>query len=1182
MVLATLPSDGLTDVPTSSDVAVAFDSAMNPLGGEHFSLREGGSNVLGVIHTSSDGRTLTFNPATDLAPGRTFEAVVRSGATSRGGLGLASDYRWHFTTGVEADRTSPQVSSTAPTDGMTGVATNQALLATFSEGMDPASIGAAEFSLTRGGTPIAGTVAYSGIGATFTPSQTLEPNTLYRAEIGPNAADLAGNRIAAGYAWSFTTGDSPDAMAPTIVANTPRAGSVGVPLNQRISITFSEPMAPTSITAATFTLRVGAQPVVATITYSGISAVLAPWELLDENTEFTATLSTAATDLAGNAIQSAHEWRFTTGTAFDTTAPLVASTTPINNAIVVEVDQVISAIFSEQLDPATVTTTSVTLIRGTTPVAGTVSYSGVTAVFDPSTSLVSATTYRVAIAPSVTDLAGNPLAVAFGWSFTTGGEAHETDAPTVFSTDPGHGAVGVPINQTMSLTFSEAMDPASISAATFTLRRGATPIAATVTYLGVTARLTPWELLAYDTEYALTMSTGAADLAGNALESAHEWRFTTAGEPDTVAPVVVSSTPLAGAINAEVDVLVSVTFSEPMAGATVNTTSLTIRRGGAPIMATVTYSGVVALLLPWEVLSYATEYAVTLSTAATDLAGNPLQSAREWRFTTGTAPDTTAPTLVARVPAHLDGNVQIAQSVTATFSEALDASTITTTSMTLHRGDSLVAATVTYAGVAATLTPLVPLEYGTEYTMALGANIADLSGNLLGTTSNWRFTTRTAPDTTAPTLVTRVPAHLDGNVQIAQSVTATFSEALDASTITTTSMTLHRGGSPVAATVTYAGVDATLTPLVPLEYGTEYTMALGANIADLSGNLLGTTSNWRFTTRIAPDTTAPQVVSASPPSGALGAATTAGVVVSFSEAMSAASVTSASFRVSDELADPVPGTTSLDQTGMVATFSPTADLLRGSTYHVALSVALRDVAGNPLAAAAAWEFTTAAGPAPVLLGTAANYVILARTGIATTGVSDVTGNLGLSPGVDAVLMGWGQSAATTFSTSPMVDGHIHVSTYDAPTPEILVLASNDMGAAYSAAAALGPPDAVGLNAGALGGVTFEPGIYRWDAAATIATNVTIAGGPNDVWVFQINGALAMAASVSVVLSGGARAENVFWQVNGAINIGATSHFEGIAMASTAINVGAGSSVNGRLLAQTAVSVDTCEVGLSSP
>ena len=1285
-VVANTPSADAVGVPLNQRVTITFSEPMAPTSvtAATFTLRADAVPVAATITYSGVSGVLT--PWQPLAANTEYTATLSTGATDLAGNAIQSAYEWRFTTGSALDTTRPLVASTIPINNAVAVDVGQSMSATFSEKLDPATINAASMTLMRGTTPVAAFVSYAGLTAVLRPFVSLLPSTTYRIVIAQSVTDLAGNSLASAFAWNFTTNDSVELVPPTVVANTPSADAIGVPLNQRVTLTFSEPMAPTSVTAATFTLRAGAVPVAATVTYSGVSGVLAPWEPLAANTEYTATLSTGATDLAGNALQSAYEWRFKTGSALDTIRPLVASTIPINNAVAVELGQSMSATFSEKLDPATINAASMTLMRGTTPVAAVVSYAGLTAVLDPSVSLLPSTTYRVVIAQSVTDLAGNSLASAFSWSFTSG-EAADTEAPTVVSTVPGYAAVGVPLEQKMSITFSEPMAPTSVTAATYTLRAGATPVAATVTYSGISGVLTPWEPLAENTVYTATLSTGATDLAGNAMESAYEWRFTTGSAPDTTRPVVVStipannalavdigqnisaifseklapatvnsasmtlmrgSTPVAGTVtysgvtavfdpsaslvagsvyqvtiaatvtdlagnslasafgwsftagvasetvpptvvstvpgygaaNVPIGQRMSITFSEPMAPASISAATFTLRSGTMPIVSTVTYLGVTAELIPWGTLSYDTEYTLTMSTGATDLAGNPLASAHEWRFRTAIEPDTTAPTVVSSTPLAGVIDAEITTAATVTFSEPMAGATLNTTSLTMRRGSVPVTATVTYAGVVATLVPWEPLAYETEYTVTLSTAATDLAGNALQSAREWRFTTRVEPDIIAPTVVTTVPAHLAANVEINIAISATFSEALAPATVTNTSMTLFRGATAIAANVTYAGLTATLMPLVPLEYETEYTVAFGPNVADLAGNKLLDASNWQFTTRVAPDIIAPQVVSTTPASGAVGAATNQGVVAMFTEPMLVASVNTSSFRVTDRLLAAVPGTVTLDATGMVATFTPTHDLVRGSTYHVALSVALTDVAGNPLAAALAWDFKTAAGPAPVSLGTAANYVILARTGIATTGVSDVTGNMGLSPGVDAVLAGWGQSAATSFSTSPMVDGFIYVSTYDAPTPAKLVLASTDMGAAYSAVAAQGPPDAVGLNAGALGGVTFAPGIYKWNAAATIATNATMQGGPNDVWVFQVNGALAMAASVSIVLSGGARAENVFWQVNGAINIGATSHFVGIALASTAINVGAGSSVNGRLLAQTAVAVDTCEIGIT--
>jgi hypothetical protein len=106
-------------------------------------------------------------------------------------------------------------------------------------------------------------------------------------------------------------------------------------------------------------------------------------------------------------------------------------------------------------------------------------------------------------------------------------------------------------------------------------------------------------------------------------------------------------------------------------------------------------------------------------------------------------------------------------------------------------------------------------------------------------------------------------------------------------------------------------------------------------------------------------------------------------------------------------------------------------------------------------------------------------------------------------------------------------------------------------------------------------MTLAPGLYKWSTDLTIPTDVTFSGGPNDVWIFQIAGNISIAGAKSVILSGGAQARNIFWQVAGGVGValGTTSHFEGIILTQAGITLQTGASINGRLLAQTAVTLD---------
>lgn len=216
----------------------------------------------------------------------------------------------------------------------------------------------------------------------------------------------------------------------------------------------------------------------------------------------------------------------------------------------------------------------------------------------------------------------------------------------------------------------------------------------------------------------------------------------------------------------------------------------------------------------------------------------------------------------------------------------------------------------------------------------------------------------------------------------------------------------------------------------------------------------------------------------------------------------------------------------------------------------------------------------ASGPAAVNLGTAGNFAILAKTGVSTTGATSVTGDVGLSPAAATYLTGFALTlpSANAFSTSALVTGKVYAPGYANPTPSQLTTAVLDMQNAYT--------DAMGraatvteLGAGNIGGLTLVPGVYKWSSNVTIPTDVTLSGGANDVWIFQISGNLNLSSATKVILSGGALPGNVYFAVTGQTTLGTTSIFNGIILDQTAIVLNTGAMLNGRALAQTAVTLD---------
>lgn len=550
----------------------------------------------------------------------------------------------------------------------------------------------------------------------------------------------------------------------------------------------------------------------------------------------------------------------------------------------------------------------------------------------------------------------------------------------------------------------------------------------------------------------------------------------------------------------------------------------------------------------------------------------------------GGSADNVAPTVTGFAPASAATGIAINANITATFSELMSPATITTSTFTLTQGTTVVPGVVTYAGTTATFNPTANLTVSTVYTATVSTGVTDLAGNALAVAKTWSFTTGTATDTTAPTVSSIVPSDTATEVARNSAVLAIFSEMMDSSTINVSTFTLMQGTTAVAGVVSYVGTTATFTPVSTLAASTVYTATVATGVTDLSGNALAVAKTWSFTTGTTSDTTAPTVSSTSPLDAATGVSLNSTVSATFSEVMSATTITASNFTL-------MQGTTAVTgtvtYTGTTARFTPASNLASSTVYTATIATGVKDVTGNALAADKVWSFTTgttiAAGPAPVLLGTAGNFVILAKTAVSTVPASVITGDVGVSPAATSYLTGFSLTMVGTYSaTSTQVTGSLYGADMTAPTSTNLTTAILNMEAAYTDAAGRPTPDFLNLGAGEIGGLTLTPGLYNWTTGVTISTPVTITGGANDVWIFQIPGNLTMSAAKNVILGGSAKAKNIFWQVAGFVELGTTAHFEGILLSQTEIRLRTGATMNGRALAQSQVTLDSSTVTTPAP
>ena len=457
----------------------------------------------------------------------------------------------------QAPVSAPLVVSVSPANAATSVAVTSLVTATFNKAMNPTSLNTTSFTLAGpAGAAVTGTVASSGTTATFTPATPLAASSIYTATITTGATDTIGNTLANNFVWSFTTGN-----IPTVISTNPLNAAINFPINRKITATFSEAMNPATVTTAgvfALTVTTGGAVVPGTATYVAIdnTVIFSPTANLLPNKQYTATISTAAQNAAGNGLAANYVFSFTTGATADLTAPTITSTVPASAAINVPTNQTITATFSKPMDPSTITASGTFTVAvagvGGAVVAGTVSYTGNIATFKPTANLAASTQFTATITVAAKDLSGNALAVGAApnpWSFTTG-TGPNTTAPTRTLTSPANAATGVALNAAVNATFSTAMNPLTITApGTFTLSvagANGAAVTGTVTYNSQTniATFTPSANLTASTDYTATVSNSAQDLSGNPLATGlvpNPWSFTTGLAAGPVGPNLASA-----------------------------------------------------------------------------------------------------------------------------------------------------------------------------------------------------------------------------------------------------------------------------------------------------------------------------------------------------------------------------------------------------------------------------------------------------------------------------------------------------------------------------------------------------------------------------------------------------------------------------------------------------------------
>jgi hypothetical protein len=520
------------------------------------------------------------------------------------------------------------------------------------------------------------------------------------------------------------------------------------------------------------------------------------------------------------------------------------------------------------------------------------------------------------------------------------------------------------------------------------------------------------------------------------------------------------------------------------------------------------------------------------------------------------------------------------------------------------------------------------LPLNTVCTATVTTAAKDTTGNALASNFVWTFRTGVTADTTRPRVTLTVPATTTPGpttgVPANTAITAAFNEDMDPTTITTAGTFTVTCSAPCvspsptggAATYVVAGKTATFTPTAALAVGETYTATIkgvGASAAtDLAGNALagGTSTTvaadyvWTFTTA-APDVTPPTVTLVNPLNVATGVCINKTINATFSEAMDSGTITTATFTLAptSNLAALVAGVVAYDPLTDIASLNPTGNLTASINYTVTIkggASGVKDVAGNALAVDKVWTFDTGTTTclAPINMGTAATFGIAAHFGVTNTPTVPIThieGNVILDPVTSAICNSVAIDAAGGFGlcggSPPTINGTVISALFDPSNTRATVVA--DLNAAFlSITPPAGPPAAgslgspTNLPAGTtLGAPTgsalvqgdnyFTPGLYQSITSILITGDLTLdaQGDANAVFVFQSSSTVGMAAGAAppgvhsrILLTGGAKASNVWWQAASDATLGLYSEFQGNILAARDITMLTGATSCGRLMA----------------
>ena len=546
IVTSTVPVGNASTVSLNSSVTATFSGTVDPtsIADNTFYLQTvgGTGHISGTL--SFVGDTAKFTPSSPLTPSTSYLATV-TGVRSLGGVPMAGDTKWIFSTTSSTASAGPTITVTNPADLATGVDITAPITFTFSDDMDPSTLVAGTTVKLQGtGGAVSGTVSYSGVMGTFTPSGALAPNTTYLFTVTTGVLSRFGVPLAQTKTVTFTTGAAAGALAPAIITTNPVEGAVSVPITGPITFAFNQNIDPSTLVAGTTVKLQGTGgAVTGTVSYADNVGKFTPSVSLAPETTYLFTVTTGVLSRSGVPMAQAKTLMFTTDVASGPVSPAIVTTSPAAGEVGVPVYNTTTPIyftFDQEIDPFTLVAGTVVYLQTAdgASVPGTVSYTAPTGKFTPNAFLAPDTTYLFTVTTGVKNLSGIPMAQKFTMLFTTSAASGPVSLAIKKNTTwPSAGATGVAIGDAVSFTFNQDIDPSTLIVASgpdgspaptvYLQTAGPTWVTGTVTLVERTATFVPDMDLAPNTTYVFTVTTGVKNLSGVGMAQAYKWLFTT-------------------------------------------------------------------------------------------------------------------------------------------------------------------------------------------------------------------------------------------------------------------------------------------------------------------------------------------------------------------------------------------------------------------------------------------------------------------------------------------------------------------------------------------------------------------------------------------------------------------------------------------------------------------------------